>query len=497
MLRIFLAIGFLQVVTMLFQLVRTKVLAVLLGPEAIGVMAVIDKLLAVIAQTASLSFPFAAVRFLPEIWQSDRRHFDAVYRAMRNVFVTSVGCATLLALAVTILEPRLWGRSLLPYRHVIVVGVLTIPALASIPFLQNVIAAQLRQNRAMVIAVANAAVLTVASTLGVWLGGLAGNYVAYAVFGLGLTFIVARAARTEARGAEPVQPDGPAMPPSSVKLPPMLWRFTVAMLTLAFLTPYAALFVHYRVLSRIGAEVAGWMQAALGVSIAVRAVLGSAHSIFLTPGVNRGGTPGERMTWAGQFQSTLCLLAGLSVPLLLLFPHVAVAVLYSSQFEPGARYLAMFVIVELIGLVAATYQSLVVAFDHLLFHVVQNVAAQLLLVAVAALTIDRFGMAGAAAAGLMPQVLLYVATTTFLRLRYGIRVPARATALSAFVLIASAGAGVVGVMWPTLSWGTIALKLSIYLVIVAVLAMFLSSEDRERLARLGSRLRSRLQPVGS
>ena len=46
MLRALLTIGAVQVITMLVLLVRTKTLAVFLGPEAVGVIAVIDKLLA-------------------------------------------------------------------------------------------------------------------------------------------------------------------------------------------------------------------------------------------------------------------------------------------------------------------------------------------------------------------------------------------------------------------------------------------------------------------
>ena len=500
MLKTFVTIGVLQLLTMVFQLVRTKLLAVMLGPDSIGVMAVIDKLLAVVSQTASLSLPFAAVRFLPEYWRNDPDQFDAVYRAMRRLLLACAGAATVIALGVTVFAPHLWGESLRPYGRVIAVAVLTIPALMLVPFIQNVVAAQMRQNQAMVIAVTNAAVLTVSAVLGAWLGGLVGNYALFAVLGLGLTIVAVRISKAVPRGkpealTDAVSTDARALPRRS--LPPMLWRFSAAMLALAFLTPYAALFVHYRVLSRLGPEVAGWMQATLGVSIAVRTVLGSAHAVFLTPGVNRGGTPSERMAWASEFQSTLCLLAAVSVPLLLLFPQVAVRVLYTAQFAPGARFVALFVFAELLGLLAATYQAIVVAFDHLVFHVVQNITAQLLLVAIAAPLIDSHGILGAGIAGLSAQALLYIATTTFLRWRYRIKVPARTAALTAFALTACVATGVAGVMWPALSLPTIALKLLGYVLIIGLLFAVLSPDDRQRLLRIAGRLRPRLQPANS
>ena len=81
MFRAFVTIGVLQLITMLLQVVRTKTLAVLLGSEWIGVMGAVDRLLAVIAQTASLSFPFAAVRFLPRLWTTSPWNSAACSRA--------------------------------------------------------------------------------------------------------------------------------------------------------------------------------------------------------------------------------------------------------------------------------------------------------------------------------------------------------------------------------------------------------------------------------
>ena len=69
MLRALVGIGLVQVVTMVLYLVRTKGLALLLGPDQVGIMGVIDKAVALVVQTMSLSLPFAAVRFLPAAWE--------------------------------------------------------------------------------------------------------------------------------------------------------------------------------------------------------------------------------------------------------------------------------------------------------------------------------------------------------------------------------------------------------------------------------------------
>src|SRR5258707_14694757 len=111
------------------------------------------------------------------------------------------------------------------------------------------------------------------------------------------------------------------------------------------------------------------MQAAFGIGLSVRAVLGTGHSVFLTPNVNRGGSPADRMAWADRFQETFCLLAAVVVPPLLLFPGLAVRLLYSSAFLPGAAFAMVFVLTEIVNLLSGTYQSLVVALDRMGVHV--------------------------------------------------------------------------------------------------------------------------------
>src|SRR5262245_27608932 len=121
MFRALVTIGALQVVTMLVLLARTKTLAVTLGPELVGVMAVIDKLLAVMAGTISLSLPFAALRFLPERWTAGPSEYRALFTRMRNVLLVLVIAAAGTGVVVTLFRPETWGEALLPYRDVVII----------------------------------------------------------------------------------------------------------------------------------------------------------------------------------------------------------------------------------------------------------------------------------------------------------------------------------------------------------------------------------------
>lgn len=487
MLRALVTIGVLQGVMMLVLLMRTKTLAVLLGPELVGVMAVIDKLLAVIAQTVSLSLPYAAVRFLPECWNAGPSEFRALFTRMRNVMLVLILAATAGAILISLLQPAAWGEALYPYREALLAAIFGLPVIALMPFLQNAIAGRFQQNRSMVAGLLHAIVLT-AAVAGVWWGGLTGYYVAYALLGTALVAVVTRMVAT---GTDAPAPRGASQPRFPVGLPAQIWRFSGALLILTFLVPYSALFVHYRLLNDHGAETAGWMQAAIGISLAVRAVLGSAHAVFLTPNVNRAGSPEERMEWANSYQITLCLLAGLAVPPLLLFPEVAVYLLYSSAFSPGAAFVMLFVLAEIVGLLSGTYQSLVVALDHMRIHVANNLAAQLLVVIAAYLLVEPLGILGAGLASLTAPVFMFVATMAFLHRSYGLRMPRRVAARSGWLLLGLGASGLAGALYQSPAWESLLIKTGVYALIVAGFACLLTGHERQRVREALDRWRAR------
>ena len=476
MLRALLTIGGIQIIIMLVLLVRTKTLAVVLGPEFVGVMAVLDKLLAMIAQTVSLSLPFAAARFLPERWSAGPAEFRDLFTRMRNVLLALIVAATIGALLVSFFQPAIWGKALLPYRDVLAVAILGLPVIGLMPFLQNSIAGRLQQNRSMIVGLLHAVILAIA-VVAIWWAGLAGYYAVYAVMG---SILVVGITRMATAGTDVRPNPGPARRPFALSLPAAIWRFSGALLILTFLTPYAALFVHYLLLSEHGAETAGWMQAAIGISLSVRAVLGSAHAVFLTPNVNRGGGAADRMQWANRFQIMLCLIAGVVVPPLLLFPGLAIAILYSPAFSPGAVFVMVFVLTEVIGLLSGTYQSLLIALDHLRVHVAINLVAQIIVVLVACSLIPRSGILGAGLACLTAPVFLLFSTLISLHRLHGLRMPMRIAFRSAWLVLSLVATGFIGALFEGTVWTSLLVKVGAYAVVVGGFALLLTRDERNR-----------------
>src|SRR5688572_7161843 len=118
MLNALLTLGGLQLLTMLVLLLRTKTLAIMLGPDGVGLLGIVDKLLATVAQTVSLSLPFAAVRFLPELWSRSQDEFVGIAHRMRNLLLLLSLIATVFGLATTTFWPQSWGKELLPYENI-------------------------------------------------------------------------------------------------------------------------------------------------------------------------------------------------------------------------------------------------------------------------------------------------------------------------------------------------------------------------------------------
>jgi len=148
-------------------------------------------------------------------------------------------------------------------------------------------------------------------------------------------------------------------------------------------------------------------------------------------------------------------------------------------------------------MLAGTYQALVVAFDHMTFHVTQNLVAQVVLLAVASLMIQRYGILGAGVAGILAQLVLYGGSTLFLRRRYGLKVPLRSGLLTVFVMASLGLGGLVGGTHPGRSLGVLAGKVSLYGLLMGGLWLFLTPADRGNLYSLMRAVRARLPSRGT
>ena len=79
MFRIFLTIGSLQVLAIVLNFVKSKTIAVMLGPEGVGVISVIDQVVQSTSYFCALSLPFASIKFLSRSHSESEDAFKRSY----------------------------------------------------------------------------------------------------------------------------------------------------------------------------------------------------------------------------------------------------------------------------------------------------------------------------------------------------------------------------------------------------------------------------------
>ncbi|MEO7103456.1 MAG: hypothetical protein ABI119_08960 [Gemmatimonadaceae bacterium] len=471
---------------------RTKILALSLGVTGVGTISAVDGTTAVVMQTLSLSLAFAALRFLPAALRKSAAEADLLYRKMRLVLVTLFVPAMVLCVGVSVFAPRVWGVALVPFQRTVILAFAGLPVIGITAFLVNAYAGAMGYMQAIRLTVAHAAVMVVAALAAAAGLGVDGFYAVYAL--LGTALIVVAAGRLRVEGA-PKSERARLRLREAFRLPPAMWRFSAWLLPLTFIAPYAAWFVKYSTLKLYGVTAAGILQGAIGISLSVRTILGAAHAIFLTPNVNRQSESTSRMIWANEFQRTTGLLFALTLPPLLLFSDVALRLLYASSFRAASAFVPLFVGAEVITLLSGTYQSLIIADDRMGFHVFQNLAAQALLVGIAALAIPSLGLAGAGIAVLSAPMFLFGTTLVFLHREYRVSIShdaARTSFLAVAILVV---AGVIGSRYPGVSVRLLAIKAGVCALIWLVAFNVIPAEDRalllDGMGRVVRRLTSR------
>jgi O-antigen/teichoic acid export membrane protein len=474
--RALVSIGLLQFVSMLLLLARTKIIALVLGPEGVGVIATVDRVTAVIAQTLSLSLPFAALRFLPAAQRHSPDEAEALYRSMRNVAVALLALATLVCVGIAAATPGLWGKAMVSYQGALILAFAALPVIGLVPFLTNAFAATSGHVASMRFTLAHGVVFVFAAIAAATGLGVAGFYGAYAL--LGPALVLAAILKLRVPAAKKVRPVRSLA--KAFKLPRDVWRFAFWLFPLTFAAPYAAWYVQYSVLSLYGAGSAGILQGAIGIGLSVRTLLGAAHSIFLTPNVNRQADSAERMAWTNDFQRHMVLIFVAVLPPILLFSDIELAVLYAPPFIAAAPFVALFVAAEVITLLSGSYQALILADNRVRFHVAQNFTAQILVAAIAVVAIPRLGLTGAGLAMLSAPILMFASTILYLRRQFGVRLSAEAAHMSLLALGMLLVCGVIGSLFPGMSAIRLGAKAAACGIVWLAAIVVMPTQDRAR-----------------
>src|SRR5262249_11724020 len=115
MLKIITTIGIIQIFAYAVTLVRSKILAVALGPEGLGVISVIDQLVNTVALISAFSLPFAAVKFLSRSHSQGLGAFRRSYSSLLHILLLLTTTGTAITFGLVFARPELFGTGLASY----------------------------------------------------------------------------------------------------------------------------------------------------------------------------------------------------------------------------------------------------------------------------------------------------------------------------------------------------------------------------------------------
>ena len=141
MLKILLGIGAPQALAVLVNFARTKVAAVLVGPEGIGVISIIDQTIQFVANLCTLNFSRSTVKFLSKAHSEGGDAFCDGYAVVLKALLVLGTVGALVTTSLVLFRIDLLPAVIAPYKILLLVGLLGIPGMALASFIPNALAA--------------------------------------------------------------------------------------------------------------------------------------------------------------------------------------------------------------------------------------------------------------------------------------------------------------------------------------------------------------------
>ncbi len=449
-------IGALQVLGGFIFFLRTKVIALVLGPSGVGVVSVIDQFVQLMLQLSAFAIPFAAIKVLSKAHSESAETFRATYAGLLRLLLILGSIGAGLGIGLIALRPSWASGSLAAHAPLVAIGLLALPAMILHGFFRNAPAAALRPITSAVWDVATAAIMTAFVIAGIMLFSVLGYFVGALVgcvlVSLSYYLYLARRFGLSIAG-RPMSVRG------LLKANPLLVELSLASYVGSFVTPLALLVVRAMVLEDYGVATAGLLQAAIGISLSINLVQ-------------------KRLLFA---------IAIIALPPIL-YPDLVVIVLYSHEFVEAAHALPWFVLSQAMIQIGGVYNVLMIGLDRLWGYAVVMVVGTAANVALAIVLVPPLGLLGAGIAAFASASLLALGTFGYLYAREGFRI-GRAAGLGTLLLFVGLGlAGAFVGTRPSFGVPNLVAK-SLLCVLVWGLVVRLSlgrDERRAMLVRLGA-----------
>ena len=473
---------------MAITVVRSKTIALLLGPEAVGLVSVIDQVVQLVAYLAAFSLPYAAVRFLSRAHSESDERFRSVYAAFLAAILLLASIGTCVGIAVAFLEPQWFGHDLAHLRGTLVIALLAIPGMLLGGFIPNVFAAAQRVRASAAMAVVTGVALAIAWIIGILSDGVRGMYIG-SVIALSAIAVGALVYLRLALGLPFANRLGRTVAEFRANLE--IFYVSAIFALGAVASSSSLLVVRQSVLAADGPAAAGLLQSVYAVALAISLVLNPTNGLFLTPIMNRNIAKSEKLRTAQEYQRRLAaILVVVALPLVL-FPKTVLFILFSRQFTSAGEWMFLFVSAQVMLQFAGVYQAILIGFDDLWRYSASTCAGFAISALIAWLLVPSLGLMGAGIGLLAGASVTFGACLLLLKLRHGMDTTLKTKSLVIYSLLLVFAVGLVARRFPEWQVAAMAARAAVGLVALGGVWALISAEERASFTAILARWRKR------
>ena len=442
-------VGLIQLLILIFALLRAKGLAVMLGPEGVGVIGTVDQLVVTLTQISAMGIPFTAMKFMSAAHSVSEEAFRNSFAAFGRLMLALSLVVLTISLAVILLTPHLLS-GFADYGDVVLVALFSVPPTMMTILVAHSLASEQRPVTAAVYNLAFSGGIALAGLVGAYLGGVRGFYVGAAGIS-SLTVIAVMTWLARSRGLT-VWRRGISLRRELAARPNVIRTALAAYFALVAFSA-TMLIIRYAVIRSLGEAETGILQAALSLALSVGSILATMNGLYLAPSLNRNEPEAVKFRKAARFCNRIALLmvAG-AVPVALL-PGFVLSVLFTGAFVPAALTLILCLIWQALFQLATAYAQLLIGIDRPLSSAAALALSVVVSTAVVFGLVGQWGILAAAVALVLGTAVAAVVMIGILVLRAGMPLPWAVLGRFVWVMAAIGGAGLLfdtTVIWPDL-----------------------------------------------
>lgn len=475
MMKTILAVGGIQVAAILISLIRSKLVAMLLGPEGLGVVSVIDQVVQLVAYISAFSLPYAAVRFLSRAHSEGEDKFQSAYAWFLSVILVLALVGASVGVGLALIRPALFGEALAAQNTTLAIAMLGVPGALLGGFIPNVLAAAGKVRASALMAIVLNLGLTVAWVGGILIAGVPGMYVGSVIMTAG----VAVGGLLYIRSSLGVRWPGAGLNPFAQFSQNRQVFILAAVFAAGSIASSAALLImRQSVLGAMGVSAAGLLQSAYALALSINLVLNPTNGLYLTPIMNRDLPEQEKLTIAMEYLHRLMVLLVIAAAPLVLFPRTLLFILFSEHFSPAAQWVFLFVTAQVVVQIAGVFQAVLIGVDEVRSYAIVTCIGFALSGAASIALVPSLGLAGAGVALLAGACFTAVVSVLVLRRRRKFPLTRRTGRLLLYSIFVSLVVGGASAYLPEWTLAAMLLRASAGIVIAAILWTLTDAEDK-------------------